>query len=112
MFPVKFKVPMLPKTKSFKRALRGELLGDRPYARHWADFVIGTAYSIMESWRKRYLKCRAKKVKPIVGKRFARCKITLIKVDYERRVVRITLKPGEYLEVSWSGRWFSKRVEG
>jgi len=35
-----------------------------------------------------------------------------MKVDYERKVVRITLKPGEYLEVSWSGRWFSKRVEG
>jgi putative transposase len=65
----------------------------------------------MESWRKRYLKGGARKVKPRVRRRFARCKITLMSVNYGEKRIRITVKPGEYIEVSWSGRWFTKRVE-
>jgi putative transposase len=110
--PYKLKVPELPKDKSFKKKLRDELLLDCPYARHWVDAVIRTAYSIMESWRKRYLKGRARKVKPRVRRRFARCKITLMKVNYEEKKIRIAVKPGEYIEVSWSSRWFTGRVEG
>jgi putative transposase len=29
---------------------------DNPYAAHWVDAVIRKAYSIMKSWRKRYLR--------------------------------------------------------
>ena len=108
----KLKVPELPKSKSFKKSLRDEFLRECPYANHWVDAVIRTAYSIMKTWRKRYLKGRARKVKPRVKKRFARCKITLMKVNYEEKRIRITLRPGEYIEVSWSGRWFIRRVEG
>jgi putative transposase len=108
----KFKVPELPKSKSFKKKLRDDLLQNCPYAKHWVDAVIRTAYSIMESWRKRYIKGRARKVKPRVGKRFARCKITLMRVDYGEKRIRIAVKPGEYIEVSWSGRWFTRMVEG
>lgn len=110
--PYKVKVPELPKSKSFKKRLRDVLLRGCPYAKHWVDAVIRTAYSVMESWRKRYLKGRARKAKPMVERRFARCKITLMKVDYEKKTVRITIKPGEYLEVSWAGKWFTRRVEG
>ena len=110
--PSKFKVPYLPKDRSFKRRLRDYLLQDRPYAAHWVDAVIRTAYSVMESWRKRYLKGKARKVKPRVKRRFARCKATLMKVDYDEKSIRITLRPGEYVEVSWNGRWFARRVEG
>jgi putative transposase len=108
----KFKVPELPKSRSFKRKLRDELLLDCPYAKHWVDAVIRTAYSIIESWRKRYLRGRARKVKPRVKKRFARCKITLMKIDYKAKTIRITLKPGEYLVISWRAMWYEHRVEG
>jgi len=107
----KVKVPELPRSSAFKKKLRDELMRDCPYARHWVDAVIRTAYSIMESWRKRYIKGKAKKTKPRVKRRFARCKITLMRMDYERRIIRITLKPGEYLTVSWAGKWFAGRVE-
>jgi putative transposase len=112
IIPSKFKVPELPKSRSFKRKLRDELLLDCPYAKHWVDAVIRTAYSIMESWRKRYLRGRARKVKPRVKKRFARCKITLMKIDYKAKTIRITLKPGEYLVISWRAMWYEYRVEG
>ena len=108
----KVKVPELPRSSAFKKKLRDELLRNCPYAKHWVDSVIRTAYSIMESWRKRYVKGRARKVKPKVRRRFARCKVTLMRVDYGRKAIRITIKPGEYLEVSWAGRWFTRRVEG
>jgi putative transposase len=52
----KLKVPELPKSKSFKKSLRDEFLRECPYANHWVDAVIRTAYSIMKTWRKRYLK--------------------------------------------------------
>jgi len=108
----KVKVPVIPKTRGFKKQLRDKLMKDNPYASHWVDAVIRTAYSILESWRKRYVKGKAKKKKPIVKRRFARCKITLTKVDYECRTIRITLKPREYVEVSFDKRWFNGRVEG
>ncbi len=96
----KVKVPRVPVDRKFKKMLRDALLAECSYAKHWVDAVIRTAYSVIESWRKRYLKGEARKVKPRIKRRFARCKITLMKIDYERKAVRITLKPGEYLEVS------------
>jgi len=109
--PYKVKVPELPKDGSFKKRLRDELLRNCSYAKHWVDAVIRTAYSVMESWR-RYIKERARKVKPRVRRRFAKCKVTLMRVDYGRKTIRVTLKPGEYLEVSWAGKWFTRRVKG
>jgi putative transposase len=85
---------------------------DNPYAAHWVDAVIRKAYSIMESWRKRYLRGRARKIKPRIRRRFAKCKVTLMKVDYEAKTIRITLKPGEYLTISWRSTWFGHRVRG
>jgi putative transposase len=35
-----------------------------------------------------------------------------MRVDYGEKRIRITVKPGEYIEVSWSSRWFTRRVEG
>jgi len=109
---VKVKVPDLPKSKEFKKKLRDKLMKYNPYASHWVDAVIRTAYSVIESWRKRYVKGRAKKRKHIVKRRFARCKSTLMKVDYKHRSIRITLKPREYVEISYEGLWFCKRVKG
>jgi putative transposase len=106
------KVPVTPKDGGFKRMLRNGLLKDCPYASHWVDSVIRTAYSIVESWRKRYLRGRAKKAKPKIKRRFARCKITLMKIDYNTKTIRITLKPWEYLTVSWKGAWSERRVRG
>jgi len=104
--------PIIPGGEKFNRMLRDILMKDNPYAAHWVDAIIRKAYSIIKSWRKRYLKGKARKAKPRIKRRFAKCKITLMKVDYKEKNIRITLKPHEYLEVSWRGAWFEKRVEG
>jgi len=106
------RIPIVPRDRVFKKRLRDMLMKDNPYAAHWVDSVIRTAYSIMENWRKRYLKGRARKVKPRIRRRFARCKTTLIKIDYQAKTIRITLKQGEYLSISWRSTWFGHRVRG
>jgi len=63
----------------------------------------------MENWRKRYLRGRARKIKPRIRRRFAMCKIMLM-IDYQAKSVRITLKPGEYLTISWRSALFEHRV--
>jgi putative transposase len=109
---LKMHVPIIPRDRAFKKRLREELMKDNPYTAHWVDSAIRTAYSIMESWRKRYLKGRARKIKPRIRRRFARCKTTLIKIDYQAKSIRITLKQGEYLSISWKSTWFEHRVRG
>ena len=85
---------------------------NNPYASQWIDAAIRTAYSIIESWRKRYLKGKARKIKLKIRRRFAVCETTLMKIDYEARIIRITLKPGEYLSIPWRSTWFEHRVRG
>jgi len=108
---LKVRIPIIPRDRAFKKRLREELMKDNPYAAHWVDAVIRTAYSIMKNWR-RYLRGRARKVKPRIRRRFARCKTTLMKIDYQAKTIRITLKQGEYLTISWRSTWFEHRVRG
>jgi putative transposase len=44
----------------------------------------------MESWRKRYLRGRARKIKPRIRRRLAMRKIMLMKIDYQAKSIRIT----------------------
>ncbi|MFZ8825215.1 MAG: hypothetical protein ACO2O0_13925 [Desulfurococcales archaeon] len=66
----------------------------------------------MENRRKRYLRGKARKIKPRIRKRFARRKTTLMKIDYQARTIRITLRQGEYPSISWKSTWFEHRVRG
>jgi putative transposase len=66
----------------------------------------------MENRRKRYLRGRARKVKQRIRRRFARCKTTLIKINYQAKTIRITLKPREYPSISWKSTWFEHRIRG
>ncbi|MGC8949377.1 MAG: hypothetical protein ACP5OK_08595 [Thermoprotei archaeon] len=56
---LKTRTPAIPRDGGFRKRLRDELMRDNPYASHWVDAVIRTAYSIIKSWRKRYLRGRA-----------------------------------------------------
>ena len=100
---------MIPKSREFKRSLRGVLLDDWSYASHYVDSAIKVAYSIMSSWRRNYLKGRRGRNKPVVRRRFIRVKETL----YRNGKIRMTIKPRElYLEFDLSRAWFKRRVEG
>ncbi len=34
-----------------------------------------------------------------------------MKIDYETKTIRITLRSGEYLTISWGSMWFGQRVK-
>jgi len=55
---VKRLIPKIPKSKTFKRDLRNILLKDWGYASHYVDSAMKTAYSIINSWRRNYIKER------------------------------------------------------
>ncbi len=104
-------IPYFPKTNEFKRELRNKLLKGWPFAKHYVDSAIKTAYSILESWQKNYLKGRRKRRKPVVKRKFVRVKTTLMKVEGSK--IRITVRPREeYLKLDYSGEWFYGRVKG
>jgi len=102
--------PEIPKSRVFKRELREELLKDWDYAAHYVDSAIRVAYSILSSWKRNYWKGTRKRRKPTIKRKFVRVKGTLF--VHRDGKIRVTIKPGEYLEFDYSGAWFKKRVEG
>ena len=104
-------IPIIPKSKEFKRTLRDQLLKDWNYASHYVDSAIKTAYSILNSWRRNYIKGERGRYKPVVKRKFVRVKETLYRFK-DWRII-ITIKPRQlYLEFDLSKAWFRKRVEG
>jgi putative transposase len=50
-------LPLYSKDNSFKRRMRGhKYLKDWSYSAHWVDSALKTAFSMMDSWRKNYVK--------------------------------------------------------
>jgi len=91
-------------SKEYKKELRDRLLVDWPYAAHWVDSAIKTAYSILKTWRKNYKKGDRKRRRPTVKRTSARVKQTLLKLEGER--LRVTVKPEEYVYLDPSRRYF------
>jgi len=68
-------IPLILKENSFKHHyLRNLLLEDGGYSKHYVDFAMKQAYSIIKSWRRSYVKGERTRAKPIVRKRFVRIK--------------------------------------
>ena len=104
-------IPIIPKSKEFKRTLRNQLLKDWNYAAHYVDSAIKTAYSILNSWRRNYIKGERRRRKPVVKRKFVRVKETLYRFRDEKIV--ITIRPRQlYLEFNLSEAWFKNRVKG
>ena len=94
--PGKKQYRLLPKYKvdihsgKYRRRLRDSLLEDWDYAAHWVDSAIKTAYSILKSWRKNYVKGERKRRRPTARRLFVRAKQTLIKLEGEKLRVTVT----------------------
>jgi putative transposase len=104
------RIPIIPRDRAFKKRLREELMKDNPYAvldrLCYQDSLL--YYGELEE---EISEGRARRVKPRIRRRFARCKTTLIKIDYQARTIRITIKQGEYLTISWRSTRFEHRVK-
>jgi putative transposase len=57
-------IPSIRKDRIFRKELRDTYIRGWIYSKHYVDSAIKQAYSILNSWRKRYLKGRAGRRKP------------------------------------------------
>ncbi len=97
-------IPHYKKDRVMKSILRNRYLENWEYANHWIDSALKTAYAILSSWRKNYVKGKRKQNCPVVKRPFVRVKQTLIKLEGDK--LRITIKPYEYLYIDLSKRYF------
>jgi len=97
-------LPSLP-DYSFKKKMRDFFLQNWKYTRHWIDSAIKTAFSIIKSWKKNYVRGRRTRKQPKVRRFFARVKQTQLELKGE--LLRISLKPREFVYVDLSKRYFS-----
>ncbi|MEM4877323.1 MAG: transposase, partial [Thermoplasmata archaeon] len=70
-------IPFLRKDKTFRKKVRDKYLEGWVYSKHYVDSAIKQAYSVLESWRKRYLRGRAGINRPELRRKFVRVKETL-----------------------------------
>ena len=84
-------IPSIRKDRAFKKELRDKHLEGWIYSKHYVDSAIKQAHSVLNSWRKGYLRGKAGGMKPVLKRRFVRIKETLY--SYRDGVIRISIKP-------------------
>ncbi|MEM3832417.1 MAG: zinc ribbon domain-containing protein [Thermoprotei archaeon] len=104
-------IPFPRKDKTFRKELRDKYLKGWFYSKHYVDSAIKQAYSVLESWRKRYLRGRAGRRKPELRRKFVRVKETLY--SYRDGILRISVKPyEESVTVDLRKTWCWDRIRG
>ncbi len=111
-YVAKRRIPRIPNSAEFKRKLRDYLQAfwkKTPYASHYVDSAIRTAYWILSSWRENYLNGKFRRRKPVVKKRFARIKNSLFRVR-DGELILTVIPRGLYLKFRLDDKWFFDRV--
>jgi putative transposase len=104
-------IPLIRKDKFFRKEIRDKHIIKWIYSKHYIDSAIKQAYSILNSWRKRYLKGKAKREKPILKRKFVRIKETLY--SYKNGIIKISIKPfQESICIDLKNDWFWDRIKG
>ena len=104
-------IPLIRKDKIFRKEIRDKYIIKWIYSKHYIDSAIKQAYSIINSWRKRYLKGKARRNKPILKRKFVRIKETLY--SYKDGIIRISIKPfQESIRIDLKNAWFWNRIKG
>ncbi len=97
-------LPYYRKDNAFKKALRDKYLKDWIYAAHWVDSALKTAFPIMDSWKKNYIRGERKLRIPRAKRLFIRVKQTLCKLEGD--MLRVTIMPKRFIYFDLSRRYF------
>jgi putative transposase len=104
-------IPFIRKDGIFRKELRDTYIKEWIYSKHYVDSAIKQVYSILNSWRKKYLKGRACREKPTLKRGFVRVKETLY--SYRGGIIRISIKPfQESIYIDLKKAWFWDRIAG
>jgi len=63
-------IPYIRKDRAFRKELRDKYLVGWNYSKHYVDSAIKQAYAVLSSWKKKYLKGKAGRRKPILKRKF------------------------------------------
>jgi putative transposase len=97
-------LPILTEDGNFKKHMRDKYLRDWSYSAHWIDSALKVAFSIMDSWRKNYVKGNRKRERPEAKRLFARVKQTLCKLEGDK--LRVSIAPRRFVYFDLSKRYF------
>ena len=104
-------IPFLRKDKTFRKKVRDKYLEGWVYSKHYVDSAIKEAYSVLESWRKRYIRGRAGINRPELRRKFVRVKETLY--SYRDGILRISVKPyEESITIDLRRTWCWDKING
>ncbi|MEM4083902.1 MAG: zinc ribbon domain-containing protein [Thermoplasmata archaeon] len=104
-------IPFLRKDKTFRKNVRDKYLEGWVYSKHYVDSAIKEAYSVLESWRKRYIRGRAGINRPELRRKFVRVKETLY--SYRDGILRISVKPyEESITIDLRRTWCWDKING
>jgi putative transposase len=104
-------IPLIRKDKFFRKKIRDKYIIKWIYSKHYIDSAIKQAYSMLNSWRKRYLKGKARRDKPTLKRKFVRIKETLY--SYRDGIIKISIKPfQENISIDLKNAWFWNRIKG
>jgi len=104
-------MPFIKKDAIFRKNLRNAYIKGWIYSKHYIDSAIKQAYSILDSWRKRYLRGKARREKPILKRKFVRIKETLY--SYRNGIIKISIKPfQESISIDLKNAWFWNKIAG
>jgi len=104
-------IPFIRKDRIFRKKLRDTHIGKWIYSKHYVDSAIKQAYSILNSWRKRYLGGKANRRKPVLKRRFVRVKETLY--SCKNGIIKISIKPfQESISIDLKKSWFWNKIAG
>lgn len=104
-------IPFIRKDRIFRKKLRETYIRGWIYSKHYVDSAIKQAYSMLNSWRKGYLKGRASRRRPALKRRFVRVKETLY--SYRDGVIKVSIKPfQESISINLRKAWIWDRIKG
>jgi len=106
---VKRTIPQLPRRKDALKTLRNQFIESWTYSKHFVDGALKDAWSILTSWRSNYIRGVRKRRKPLVRRRFARFKTTML--SWKDGVLKLSVRPRHFICFDVRGLWWLPRAK-
>nr|MDO8097997.1 zinc ribbon domain-containing protein [Candidatus Njordarchaeota archaeon] len=101
-------IPQLPSLDALK-TLRNQFIESWTYTRHSFDGALKDAWGILRSWRTNYVRGVRKRRKPLVRRRFARFKTTML--WWKDGVLKMSVRPRRFIHFDVRGLWWLPRAK-
>nr|MDO8097941.1 zinc ribbon domain-containing protein [Candidatus Njordarchaeota archaeon] len=106
---VKRIIPQLPRKRNALKTLRSQFIESWTYNKHFVDGALKDAWSIPSSWRSNYVRGVRKRRKPLVRRRFARFKTTML--SWKHGVLKLSVRPRRFIRFDVRGLWWLPRAK-